>query len=92
MTLGQMIESYTVWYMRCTELLAELTSLANKEYLSGDDVPIRHRLCYYAELLELKGKELKALGIEVTMHESFIQYADMWKENSNLASEVTYGF
>jgi len=80
MTLGQMIEAYTIWYVRCTELSSELTSLTTKEYLDGDDVPIRHRLSYYAEMLEVKGKELQKLGIDVTMHESFKNYAEQWRE------------
>lgn len=80
MTLGHMIEAYTILYVRCAETSTELCSLTNKEYLDGDDVPIRHRLCYYAEMLEAKGKQLQELGIEVTMHESFKNYADQWRE------------
>ena len=91
MTLAKTIESYTIWYMRCTELSKELSSLSTKEYLAGDDVPVRHRLSYYAELLEIKGKELNDLGIDVDLHETFTTYAQMWKENADLASEVTYG-
>ena len=80
MKLSELIECYTVWYMRCSELSAELASLTTKQYLDGDDVPIRHRLCYYAEALKAKGKQLQELGIDVTMHESFENYAEQWRE------------
>ena len=70
----------------------DLCALTNKEYLDGDDVPIRHRLCYYAEMLEAKGKQLQELGIEVTMHESFKNYADQRQEVAETESlEDVYG-
>lgn len=81
MTLTQMIEAYAIFYVRCSEVSTELCSLTNKQYRDGDDVPIRRRLCYYAEMLEAKGKQLQELGIDVTMHESFTNYAEQWRES-----------
>ena len=77
MKLSKTIEGYTIFYCRCCELSSELANLSTRDYVDGKDDPVRRRLCYYAELVFEKGKELNDLGIDVDMHETFRAYAEM---------------
>lgn len=85
MKLSQTIEGYTIFYNRCSELSSELASLTTEDYLQGKDEPVRRQLCYYAELLFAKAKELNSLGIDVDMHETFRTYAEMWMDKEEAA-------
>jgi len=86
MTLANMIEAYTVWYLRCSELSSEIAELTTEDYSKSEHVPLKNRLCYYTDLLCLQADELTKLGIDVDLHETFKDRADKWRKE--IASEV----
>jgi len=85
MELSKTIDSYAVFYCRCDEFLTKLSRLSTEDYEDGKDKELRRLLCYYADLLMIHAEELKRLGLDVDMYEAFEKYAEMWRQNPDLA-------